>query len=102
MVNQERQSTNRDDQELHSERVVVPIISRLELQVDEVHSGVRTPNVDDLEDTHDTVQNMKDEDSLCVLVCHEWNRPATTQVCYIFPRQHYPLANTGVSTWFIS
>lgn len=75
MVNQERQSTNRDDQELHSECVMVPIISRLELQVDEVHSGVRTSNVDDLEDTHNTVQNMKDEDSLCVLVCHEWNQP---------------------------
>lgn len=53
MVDQESQSTDRDDQELHSERVMVPIISRLELQVDEVHSGVCASNVDDLEDTQE-------------------------------------------------
>lgn len=68
MVNQESQSTNRDDQELHSERVVIPIIRRLELQVDQVHSGVRTSNVDDLKDADGTVQGMKDEHSL-VPVC---------------------------------
>lgn len=65
MVHQESQSTNWDDQELHSERVVVSIISGLELQVDEIHSGVSASNVDDLKDTRDTVQNMKDESSLC-------------------------------------
>lgn len=48
MVDQESQATNRDNQELHSERVMVPIVSRLELRADQVHSGVRTPNVDDL------------------------------------------------------
>lgn len=46
VVNQECQATNRDDQELHSERVVVSIISCLELGVDQVHGGVRTSNVD--------------------------------------------------------
>ncbi len=59
VVDKESQSTNRDDQELYSERVVVPIISSLELQVDQVHSGVRTTNVDDLRDTDHTDQNMK-------------------------------------------
>lgn len=48
MVNQESQATNRDDQELHSEGVMVSIISCLELHVDQVHSGVWTSDVDDL------------------------------------------------------
>lgn len=61
MVNQESQPANWDDQELHSERVVVSIVSSLELQVDEVHSGVRASNVDDLKGT---VQNMKHGSSL--------------------------------------
>ncbi len=52
MVNQESQATNGDNQELHSERVVVPIVSRLEFQVDQVHSGVCTSDVNDLKDTH--------------------------------------------------
>jgi len=51
VVNQERQAANRDDQKLHSERVVVPVISGLELGVDQVHGGVHTTDVDDLEDT---------------------------------------------------
>lgn len=40
MVNQESQTPHGDDQELHSERVVVPIVSCLELHVDQVHSGI--------------------------------------------------------------
>lgn len=68
MVDQESQATNRDDQELHSERVVVPIIGRLELQVDQVHGGVRTSDVDDLKDTDSTIQKTEDEYSL-VPVC---------------------------------
>lgn len=64
MVNQESQPTNWDDQELHSERVVVSIVSSLELQVDEVHSGVRASNVDDLKGTRDRVQNMNHGSSL--------------------------------------
>lgn len=51
MVNQESQPANWDDQELHPERVVVSIVSSLELQVDEVHSGVRASDVDDLKGT---------------------------------------------------
>lgn len=68
MVDQESQATNRDDQELHSECVVVPIIGRLELQVDQVHGGVRTSDVDDLKDTDSTIQKTEDEYSL-VPVC---------------------------------
>lgn len=68
MVHQESQAPNRDDQELHSERVVVPIVGRLELQVDQVHGGVRTSDVDDLKDTDDTVQKTKEERTL-VPVC---------------------------------
>lgn len=56
MVDQEGQPTNRNHQELYSERVMVPIVSCLELQVDQVHSGVRTSNVDDLRDTDDIVK----------------------------------------------
>lgn len=67
MVNQKSQSTDRDDQELHSERVVVPVVSCLELQVDQVHGGVRTSNVDDLRDTHNIVQIMKDKTLLVIL-----------------------------------
>lgn len=54
MVNQERQATNRDNQELHSESVVVSIISSLELNVDQVHSGVRTSDVDNLKHKDNT------------------------------------------------
>lgn len=71
MVNQKSQSTDGDDQELHSERVMVPVISCLELQIDQVHGGVRTSNVDDLRDTDNIVQIMKDKTSL---VRHEYNR----------------------------
>lgn len=48
MVDQEGQAADRDDQELHSERIVVPIVGGLKLNVDQVHGGVRTSNVDDL------------------------------------------------------
>lgn len=48
MVNQESQTANRHNQELDSECIVVPVISCLELNVDQVHSGIRTSNVDDL------------------------------------------------------
>lgn len=53
MVDQESQPTDRHDQELHSECVVVPVIGGLEFQVDQVHGGVRTANVDDLKDADD-------------------------------------------------
>lgn len=75
MVNQEGQAANRDNQELHSERVVVPIISRLELQVDQVHSGVRTSDVNDLKDADNTMQITKDEPSLA---CREYKQAAMT------------------------
>lgn len=50
MVDEERQTTNGNDQELHPERVMVPVVGCLELHVDQVHRGVRTSDVDDLED----------------------------------------------------
>lgn len=50
VVNQESQASNRHDQELHSEGVMIPIVGRLELHVDQVHSGVRASDVDDLKD----------------------------------------------------
>lgn len=48
MVDKEGQSSNRYDQELYPERVMVTIIGSLELCVDQVHCSVRTANVDDL------------------------------------------------------
>lgn len=50
MVDQESQPSHRDHQELHSEGVMVAIIGRLELHVDQVDGGVSTPDVDDLQD----------------------------------------------------
>lgn len=52
VVNQKSQATNRDNKELHSERVVIPIVSCLELNVDQVDGGVCTSNVDDLKCTN--------------------------------------------------
>lgn len=49
MVHQESQSANGDNQKLHPERVMVPVISCLELHVDQVHRGIRTSNIDELE-----------------------------------------------------
>lgn len=94
MVNQKSQSTNGDDQELHSERVVVPVISCLELQIDQVHGGVRTSNVDDLRDTDNIVQIMKDKTSL---VRHEY-KSSIINLSHLAGK-HHPSVNTGVSTW---
>lgn len=51
MIDEERQSTNGDNQEFHPERVVVSIIRSLKLEVDQVHCGKGTYNVDDLHAT---------------------------------------------------
>lgn len=48
MVNKESQAPNWDNQELHSECVMVAIIRCLELRINQVNGGVRTSNVDDL------------------------------------------------------
>ena len=45
MIDEERQSAHRHDEELHAERVVVAIISGLELDVDHVDCGEGTGNV---------------------------------------------------------
>lgn len=50
MIDQERQPTHWDHQELHSERVMVPIVGRLELHVDQVDGGVSASDVDYLQD----------------------------------------------------
>lgn len=50
MVDEESQSTNWDHEELHPERVVVPIVRCLKLHVDEVHGGIRATDVDDLKE----------------------------------------------------
>ena len=49
MVDEEGQASDGDHQELHPERVVVPVIRGLELGVDQVDRGVRTSDVDELE-----------------------------------------------------
>ena len=48
MVNKESQASNWDNQELHSECVMVAIICCLELHVDQVDCGISTSNVDHL------------------------------------------------------
>lgn len=61
MVNQESQSTHRDNQEFHSECVMVPIVSRLEFKVNQVHGSIRTSNVYNLKNTHNPDKHMSDE-----------------------------------------
>lgn len=48
MVDEEGQPSDGNHQELHPERVVVPVVGGLELGVDHVDGGVRTAYVDDL------------------------------------------------------
>lgn len=48
MVDQESKATHRNDQELHSESVMVAIIGGFELGVDQVDSGVCTSDVNNL------------------------------------------------------
>ena len=48
MVDQERQDGRGNDEELHSERVMVPIISGFELAVNHPDCGERAGNVDHL------------------------------------------------------
>lgn len=57
MVDEESQSTNGDHEELHPERVVVPIVRCLKLHVDEVHGGISATDVDDLKETEDKRRN---------------------------------------------
>lgn len=68
MVHQESQAPDRDNQELHSERVVIPVICGLELEVDQVDGCVRAPNVDDLKDP-DNVTGW-------ILTCRSGHRPS--------------------------
>ena len=49
VVDEEGQTSDRDHQELHPERVVVSVICGLELGVDHVDRGVGTSDVDELE-----------------------------------------------------
>lgn len=48
MVDQESKATHRNNQELHSESVMVTIIGSFELDVDQVDGGVRTADVNNL------------------------------------------------------
>lgn len=48
MVDKEGKPTHGDHQELHPERVMVAIIGGFELDIDQVHGGIRTSNVDNL------------------------------------------------------
>lgn len=48
MVDEDRKSSNRNNQELHPEAVVVSVVGGPELHVDQVDCGVRTADVDHL------------------------------------------------------
>ena len=48
MVDKNREPSNRDNQEFHSEAVMVAVVCGLELHVDQVDSGKGTANVDHL------------------------------------------------------
>lgn len=49
VVDEKREATHRDDQELHPESVMVAVIRGFELGVDQVHCGVRTSDIDNLQ-----------------------------------------------------
>lgn len=53
MVDEKSETTHRNDQELRSESVVVSIIGGFELGIDQVHCGIRTSNVDNLEQRYE-------------------------------------------------
>lgn len=59
MVDQERQSSHWNNQELHSEGIMVAVICSLELEVYQINSGHCGSNEDDL---HDSVVN---RDEVC-------------------------------------
>lgn len=61
MIDKKREPTNRNYQELHSERVVVSIIGGLELHVDQVHGGVRAGDVDKLRARKETTPKQSTE-----------------------------------------
>lgn len=48
MVDQERQASHRNQQELHSECVMISVVGGFELHVYHVQGGIRTANVDHL------------------------------------------------------
>lgn len=48
MIDKKRESTNRNYQKLHPERIMVSIIGGLKFHVDQVHGGIRASNVDKL------------------------------------------------------
>lgn len=48
MVDEDSETPDRNNQELHSETVVVAIIGGPELRVDQVDRGIRTADVDHL------------------------------------------------------
>lgn len=48
MIDEEREASHRDHQKLHPEGVVVAVVRRLELHVDQVHCGVGAGDVDEL------------------------------------------------------
>lgn len=72
MVNQESQSTHRDNQEFDSECVMVPIISRFKFKVNQVHSSISTSDVDNLKNTHNTDKHMPDEYTVLNAVKQQW------------------------------
>lgn len=55
MVDENSQTSNRNDQELHSETVVVAVIGGPEFGVDQVDRGIRTTDVDHLENNTNTL-----------------------------------------------
>lgn len=48
MIDKKRESTDRNYQKLHPERIMVSIIGGLKFHVDQVHGGIRASNVDKL------------------------------------------------------
>lgn len=52
MVDENSETSDRNNQELHSEAVVVAIVGGPELHVDQVDCGIRTSDVDHLYKQH--------------------------------------------------
>lgn len=49
MIDKKREAAHRDHQELHAERIMIPIVRCLEFHVDQVHRGVGAGDVDELQ-----------------------------------------------------
>lgn len=80
MIDKKRESTNRNYQKLHPERIMVSIVGGLKFHVDQVHGGIRASNVDKLK----SKERKRNVHRGCRITLNSLNKAISIYLGYIY------------------